>query len=294
MFSKVWFITGASTGFGRSVTELALRKGDKVVATMRSPKVLSELSAKYPASQLLVSRLDVTNSQKITSVFDEACAKFGRVDVVFNNAGHCTVSEAEGMSESSARRLFEVLFWGAANVTKEAVRVFRDANQPRGGHLVQMSSRTALEVVPGVAHYAAAKSALETLTEGYKAELDPTWGIKMSIIEPALFRTGCVPRNIIEPVHPAYSDPSLPSRKYRSIYPGADQFSDGDSNKLAQAIYRLTCMDDPPFRLPLHHVAVSAARKKGLNFIQVADKFASWSNDIYLDDADIAAAGVTR
>ena len=88
--------------------------------------------------------------------FENGLERFGRVDIVFNNAGYFIMSEAEGMSDEHGRELFEVLFWGAANVSKEAVKVFRERNSPLGGHLLQMSSRTALQVMPGGAHYAAA------------------------------------------------------------------------------------------------------------------------------------------
>ncbi|EIW82705.1 NAD(P)-binding protein [Coniophora puteana RWD-64-598 SS2] len=289
MAPKVWFITGASAGFGRSVTECILKKGDIAVATLRTPSALADLSERYPSSQLLVLRLDVTRPDEISVAFAAACEAFGRVDVVFNNAGICTIAEAEGMSDGGARELFEVLFWGAANVTREAVRVFRDVNVPtRGGRLLQMSSRTALEVVPGAAHYGAAlvDVALEALTEGYKAELDPAWGIKITLVEPALFRTNAPWSNTLEPVHPAYSDPSLPSRKYRCLYPGAERFSDGDSDKLAEVMHRLANEEDPPFRLPLHRVAVAAAKRKGLGLVEAAEKYGGWSDDVYLDELD--------
>lgn len=155
--SLSWFlsVTGASAGLGCAVTEHALQQGDSVVATLRKPEVLSDLLAKYP-SQLLVLSLDVKYPEQIHAAFENALERFGRVDVVLNNAGICVISEAEGMSDERGRELFEVLFWGATNVTKEAVKIFRERNNPPGGRLLQVSSRTALRVVPGVAHYAAA------------------------------------------------------------------------------------------------------------------------------------------
>ncbi|KAH7924637.1 NAD(P)-binding protein [Leucogyrophana mollusca] len=279
-------VTGASSGFGRSVTEAVLARGDTVVATLRHPPALSNVVAKYDASRLLVLSLDVTKPDEICVAFSEALQAFGRIDVVFNNAGSCVVGEAEGMSEEHARGLFEVLFWGAANVTKEAVKTFRDVNKPPGGRLLQMSSRTALEVLPGCTHYAAAKAALECLSEGYAAELDPTWNIKITLVEPALFRTQAPRKNILAPVHPAYTNPLLPSRKYRSLYgqPGIELLSNGDSDKLASAMYRLATLDDPPFRLPLHKVALDAAGRKGRGLLEAANTYKTWSDDIYLDD----------
>ncbi|KIJ67600.1 hypothetical protein HYDPIDRAFT_26026 [Hydnomerulius pinastri MD-312] len=281
---KVWFVTGASSGFGRAVTEEALQKGDSVVATLRKPEMLSDIPAQY-SSQLLVLTVDVKDPVQITKAFDGALKRFGRIDVVFNNAGICIISEAEGMNEEHARDMFDVLFWGAANVTKEAIKVFRESNKPAGGHLLQMSSRTALKVVPGVAHYAAAKAALECLSEGLVAELDPNWNIKISVIQPALFRTSAPLSNTIEPPHPAYSNPNFPSMKIRNLYLDklAARGSDGDPKKLAQAMHKLAYMNDPPFYLPLHRVAVQAAKSKGEGLIQAADKYASWSDDVYFD-----------
>ena len=148
-------MTGTSAGLGLTVTEHALQQGDNVVATLRKPETLSNLLSKY-SSQLLILPLDVKDPEQIHAAFGNALERFGRVDIVINNAGICIMNEAEGMSDERGRELFEVLFWGAANVTKEAVKIFRERNNPPGGRLLQISSRTTLKVVAGVAHYAAA------------------------------------------------------------------------------------------------------------------------------------------
>ncbi|KAH7924636.1 NAD(P)-binding protein [Leucogyrophana mollusca] len=281
--ARVWFITGASTGFGRSVTELALKSGDVVVATLRKPEMLADLVAKYPPTQLLVLPLDVTRPSEISAAFSKALEAFGRIDIVFNNAGYYVVAEAEGLSEENARGMFEVMFWGAANVTKEAIRCFRDINKPHGGRLLQVSSRRAWGPAPGSVHYAAAKAALECLTEGYVAELDPHWNIKITLIEPGLFRTAAT-NCIIEPVHPSYQDPSLPTMKYRSLYPGVERLFTGDPDKLALAMLKLVGLEDPPLHLPLHKVALEGAREKAEILLRAANDFASWSDDIYVDE----------
>lgn len=282
--SKVWFVTGASSGFGRAVTEVMLQKGDNVVATLRKPAMLDDLTKLYPKNRLLTLPLDVTVPGDITTAFVKAREAFGRVDVVFNNAGLAIVSEAEGMPDDDAKLLFDTLFWGAANVTKEAVTTFRDFNRPPGGRLLQVSSRSALRVIPGAAHYAAAKAALESLSEGYATELDPAWNIKITVLQPARFRTAAPWTNVLMPVHPAYSDPNLPSRQYRSIYPGAERFSDGDIYKFALQMYRLAQLDDPPFYLPLHRTALEAAKIKGQKLLEAVEDYGSWSDDIYLEE----------
>jgi len=280
---KVWFITGASTGLGREVTEFALNKGDNVVATLRKPSMLEDLTAQYPSSRLITLPLDVTDAPSIAIAFDQAISHFNRVDVVFNNAGYCIVSEAEGMPHKAAREMFDVLFWAAENVMREAIRCFRDLNRPTGGRLLNVSSRTAIVPQAGTAHYAAAKAALESLTEGYISELDPDWHIKITLLEPALFRTPLTQTCKMEPIHHAYaSNPSLPSRKYRALYPGIEETSfTGDPAKFAELVYKLSRLDDPPIHLPLHKVSLESARKKGEAWLEAAEKWASWSDDVY-------------
>jgi len=125
------------------------------VATLRKPSALSDLSAKYPASQLLVVKLDVTSPADIKAAFAKAIETFGRVDVVYNNAGYGSVGEIEGTPDDVARGVFEVNFWGSANVARETIRVFRDVNKPAGGRLLQASSMAGVSGMPGIGYYSA-------------------------------------------------------------------------------------------------------------------------------------------
>jgi NAD(P)-dependent dehydrogenase (short-subunit alcohol dehydrogenase family) len=281
---KIWFITGASAGLGREVVTYALSKGDNVVATMRKSSMLEDLTAKYPSSRLVTFLLDVTDTPSITTVFNQAISHFNRVDIVLNNAGYYIVSEAEGLSHKAAREMFDVLLWGAENVMREAIRCFRDVNRPMGGRILNISSRNAFIPQVGTVHYAAAKAALECLTEGYIDELDPEWHIKITLIEPGLFRTSMIQNHATEPIHPAYeSNPSLPTRKYRALYPDIeDTHFNGDPAKFAEVAFKLSRLDDPPIRLPLHRVALESARKKGQSLLETAENWSSWSDDVYL------------
>jgi hypothetical protein len=110
---------------------------------------------------------------------------------------------------------------------------------------------------------------------------------QITVIQPANFRTAITRRNILAPIHPAYSDPNLPSRKYRSIYPGAECFSDGDIDKFALQMYKLVQLDDPPFYLPLHRTALEAAWKKGQNLIKAVEEYGNWSDDVYIDEGKV-------
>ena len=150
-------VTGASSGFGRLMTELVLRKGEIAVATLRKPEAIADLSLQYGPDRLLVTKLDVTDGQEIKNAFAGAVEHFGRVDVVFNNAGYALFGEAEGMPDELARAAMEVDFWAAANVSRETLRVFREVNKPAGGFLLQVSSASALVGLPGLAYYCAPK-----------------------------------------------------------------------------------------------------------------------------------------
>ena len=151
-------VTGSSTGFGLALTEAALEHGDKVVATLRNPTILDDLASKYGPDQLCVVKLDVTKPEEIENVFATAKRVFGRVDIVFNNAGIGAVGEIEAIPEEIGRRIFDVNFWGAANVSKTAVRFFREENPPGvGGRLITNSSAGGFRPHALVSYYSSAK-----------------------------------------------------------------------------------------------------------------------------------------
>ena len=152
-----FLVTGASSGFGLEMTRYALERGDRVVATLRNPAVLAEFTSSYSSTQLLVTRVDVTKYEEIKAAFQLAKETFGRVDVVFNNAGHALAGEAETTPEEPARKVFEVDFWGAVRVSQEAVRFFREENKPQGGHLIQNSAAAGIAAFPVLGFYTAAK-----------------------------------------------------------------------------------------------------------------------------------------
>lgn len=153
--NSLFLVTGASSGFGRSMTELVLKNGGIAIATLRKPEVLADLAAKHSPEKLLVLKLDVTDPAQITAAFSASKERFGHIDVVFNNAGIAALSEVEGTSDAVARKLFEVSFWGAANVSREAVKFFREVNKPAGGLLLQNSSVAAFDAMPLSGYYSA-------------------------------------------------------------------------------------------------------------------------------------------
>ncbi|TFY70746.1 hypothetical protein EVG20_g2281 [Dentipellis fragilis] len=178
--SRVWFVTGTSSGLGLSLVTEVLVAGERVVATARNPassKGLVSLQSKYPESQLLVLRLDVTDAPRIKEVFDLAVQHFHRIDVVVNNAGYGVTAEIEATPDKVAREQVETLFWGPVNVTKQvkcmplslcgppftaictqALHVFRTVNAPgEGGRVLNISSIGGYSANPTLAYYNAAK-----------------------------------------------------------------------------------------------------------------------------------------
>ena len=150
-------VTGTSSGFGRAAAEYILAQGDIVVATLRKPEVLNDLKAKYAANKLLVLKLDVTKPKEITDAFQKAIDAFGHIDVVFNNAGYSVFAEVEGTTDEAARALFNTNLFGAMDVSREAVRVFREVNKPIGGRLLITSSMAGISPIPFAGYYAGTK-----------------------------------------------------------------------------------------------------------------------------------------
>lgn len=139
------------------MTKTVLNGGDIAIATLRNPSVLGELKAKYPPSKLHTLKLDVTNKDDIAAAFKYAEERLGRVDIVFNNAGHSMVGEIEGTPDDVAKRMFDVNFWGAMNVSREAVRFFREVNDPQGGRLWNVSSTAGMFPFASLGYYSASK-----------------------------------------------------------------------------------------------------------------------------------------
>jgi NAD(P)-dependent dehydrogenase (short-subunit alcohol dehydrogenase family) len=148
-------VTGTSSGLGRAATEHVLSHGDIVVATARNTDSLKDLTSLYPPTRLLPVSLDVLKPDDIKAAFTLAIEQFGRIDVVYSNSGIATQGEIESVPEETAHRQFDVNFWAAANVAKEAVRVFREVNQPAGGRLLIASSIAGVSGMPAMGYYCA-------------------------------------------------------------------------------------------------------------------------------------------
>ena len=183
--SQTWFITGSSRGFGRSLTIAALEAGDQVVATARKPEQLADLVERY-GDKVLPVALDVTDAAAAMSALDAARERFGRVDVVVNNAGYANLAPVETAPEDDFRRQFETNFWGVYNVSKAALPILKAQG---GGLVIQFSSIGGrVGSTPGLGSYQAAKFGIDGLTRVLAGETAP-FGIRYLIVEPSGFAT---------------------------------------------------------------------------------------------------------
>jgi NAD(P)-dependent dehydrogenase (short-subunit alcohol dehydrogenase family) len=179
---RVWLITGASSGFGRAIAEAALESGERVVVTARRPEQLAGLNGE----RVLVQPLDVTDPDQREATVAAAVDRFGRIDVLVNNAGRTQVGAVEETTDEELRDLFELHFFAPAALTRAVLPIMREQ---RDGAIVQMSSVGGQVTAPGFSAYCATKFALEGLTETLRDEVAP-WGIRTLIVEPGAFRTG--------------------------------------------------------------------------------------------------------
>jgi NAD(P)-dependent dehydrogenase (short-subunit alcohol dehydrogenase family) len=269
------------------VTEVAIAKGDSVVATCRTPTDLSDLAKSTPSSQLLVVKCDVTSETDIQNAFKSGVEKFGRIDIVFNNAGYGILAEVESTPEAAARQLFDVNFWGASAVSREAVRVFRDLNPPGlGGRLYNMSSGGGLVGLPASGYYSASKFALEGLTESLARDLDPSWNIKISLLEPSAFRTKAHVENAVAfPPISAYEKPNLPSQMMRQWFAAPEKSVRGDVHKAAARIYEFSLLKDPvPLRWVIGKELIAGTRARMQSFAKDLTDLEHLSDDLNLPD----------
>ena len=250
----VWFITGASKGFGHALAEAVLAHGQRVVVTSRRVKDVQLLANQWP-DRVLAAELDVTNADAARAVVRQAIERFGRIDVVVNNAGFGHVGAIEELSDEELRQQLDVDLFGVINVTRAALPQLR---KQRAGHFVQMSSLNGVEVLPGAASYVASKFAIEGFSETLAAEVAPL-GIKVTIVQPAPFRTNFLSDESAKWSRPI-TDYAETVGKARETLRSMNGKQPGDPKRAALAIIRAVEADTPPLRLPLGKMATEHIR----------------------------------
>jgi NAD(P)-dependent dehydrogenase (short-subunit alcohol dehydrogenase family) len=248
-----WFITGASSGFGYAFAEHALAQGYNVVAAARDVSRLEALVARAPDRVLAVT-LDVDRAGDAEKAVAAALARFGRIDVVFNNAGYGIVGALEETPEHELRALMETNFFGAMRVTQAVLPTLR---RQRSGAIVNMSSLGGQLSFSGFSAYSASKFALEGASEALAQEV-ASFGIKVLIVEPGQFRTNLAGASMRHmPIIDAYREAVGGTRNFAHEMHGTQQ---GDPRKAAQAIDRALAAETTPLRLQLGADAVDAVR----------------------------------
>jgi len=262
---RVWLVTGASSGFGRAIAEAALERGDSVVAAARRVDALGELAEHDRVHPVA---LDVTDADQRDAAIAGALDRFGRIDVLVNNAGRTQVGAVEETTDEELRALFELHFFAPAALTRAVLPHMR---RQGGGAIVQMSSVGGQVTAPGFGAYCATKFALEGLTETLRDEVTG-FGIRMLIVEPGAFRTGLFrPDAAYESAAmPEYEETVGPTRSYVRDNNGLQP---GDPAKAAAAISVALDADNPPLRLVLGADAIGNVERR----LQVlTDELEAW------------------
>ena len=261
---RIWFITGASRGLGAKLVETILASGDGVVATARNPAVLVERFGDQP--NLLTARLDVTSEEKCRAAVDAALVRFGRIDVLVNNAGFGMLGAIEETSDAEARKLYDTNVFGLLNVTRAVLPAMRLQG---AGHIINMSSLGGYQATAGWGIYCSSKAAVEGISEALQRECAPI-GIKVMIAMPAFFRSEFLEGNSLvqsETRIENYKATVGAARDYVAMSvsdPGKGQ-AGCSLDKLAEAIILAVRSDSPPFRLLLGRSALRRVAEKHAN-----------------------------
>ncbi|KAK0636695.1 short-chain dehydrogenase, partial [Bombardia bombarda] len=252
----VWFITGCSSGLGKSLSQHVIAQGGRLVATARNPSTLSYLP---DGPSTLKLALDVTSPASIDAAIGAAVARFGRLDVVVNNAGYLLSGDTENATDADARRSVDTNFWGVVDVTKRAIGVMRDTNPgtgggQQGGVIMNVTSLGGRVGFPGSAFYNGAKFAVEGFTESVWLELRPEWNVNVCTVQPGAVKTDFVSRSTqkIAP-HPAYAAADSPTRVLEGYMNNPDAaLAWADAEVMVACMYEVVARGQViPLRVPL-------------------------------------------
>ncbi|APR78587.1 short chain dehydrogenase [Minicystis rosea] len=254
--SKTWFITGASSGFGRQLTELLLEKGDSVAATVRKPDALQDLSAKY-GKRLWVASLDVTDGTAVRNVIDRAFSELRRIDVVVSNAGYALFGAAEEVDDAQIERQLDTNLLGSIHVARAAIPNLR---RQGGGRIIQISSSVGQAAYPTMGVYSATKWGIEGFFEGTIPEIAP-FGIEVTLVEPGASRTNFASSSA-DVGRPLDVYDATPAGDFRRMAETAGlAMFPGDPRKVASAIIASADRTPAPTRLTLGSDAYALVHK---------------------------------
>ena len=249
---KVWFITGASRGFGRVWADAALQRGDKVAATARKLDSVADLKEKY-GENVLTIELDVTKPEQAKSAVEQAHAHFGRLDIVLNNAGYSLVGTIEESSADDIRALYETNIIGPVSIIQAALPLLRKQG---GGHILGTSSNLGHVTLPVIGYYASSKWAFEAIHESLAREVKQ-FGIKVTIIEPGAYATEFGSQESLK-----FSQGLDIYRDFKQEFFGTlKDMERGDPNATPEAIFQIVDAEQPPLRFFLGNQCLPWVRK---------------------------------
>lgn len=253
---KTWFITGASRGFGARVVERALARGDAVVATARNPQAVIDRFGTHP--NLLAVALDVTDEAQAIAAAKAAIDRFGRIDILLNNAGFGLMGAVEEASAAEVEAVYRTNVFGLLTVTRAVLPHMREA---RSGRILNISSIGGYRGGAGFGIYSSTKFAVEGLSEAMHAELTPI-GIHVTVVEPGYFRTDFLDASSLSVSKTRIADYDATAGKVRTVAAGLSHNQPGDPEKLADVLAAFVDAPNPPVRLPLGSDTVAAIEKK--------------------------------
>ena len=275
MSELTWLITGSSRGFGRALASAALAAGDQVVATARNPALVTDLVKQYPDRAIAVA-MDVTDQAAVSSAFESALERFGRLDVVVNNAGYANVAPVETGPEDDFRQQFDTNFWGVYNVSRAAVPVLRKLG---GGTVIQFSSIGGrVGGSAGIGSYQAAKFAVDGLTRVLAAETAPM-GIRYLVVEPGGFATDWAGSSMQVLDIPAEYEQTVGAM----VRDRSGATAAGDPHRAGEILVRMVRRRDLPTHLILGAGAVQMAQNYSRGQVAEADTWARVSQSADFD-----------
>jgi NAD(P)-dependent dehydrogenase (short-subunit alcohol dehydrogenase family) len=254
--SKVWFITGASRGFGLEIVKAVLQTGDSVVAAVRKPEQF--VAPPSVNKNLLVVELDVTSEEQARKAVKKAIEHFRKIDVVVNNAGYGLLGAIEEASDEDVKRNYATNVFGLLNVTRAVLPYLR---KQRSGHIINMSSVGGLTAAAGWGLYSSTKFAVEGITEALAEEL-VSLGIYATAVEPGRFRTNFLQDISLSKASHIIEDYAATVGKTRKFAEQLNGKQPGDAAKLAAALIKLANAEKPPVHLPLGKDTLTRFRQK--------------------------------
>jgi NAD(P)-dependent dehydrogenase (short-subunit alcohol dehydrogenase family) len=276
---QIWFITGAGRGMGVDIAKAALAAGHAVVATGRSPERIS--SALDGHDDLLVVKLDVTNLSDAKDAARVALDRFGRIDVLVNNAGNFYAGFFEEITPEHFRAQIETTMFGAMNVTRAVLPIMR---AQRSGLVVAISSTAGILGQEFCTAYSASKFGVEGWIESLTPEVAP-FGIHTMLVEPGFFRTELLTRESTNYAKPSIDDYAERTEQTVAAWNSMNGKQGGDPAKLAKALVQLVSLDEPPLRFVAGTDAVVTVKKKANDLLAQADAYSELSGNLALDDA---------